>query len=126
MMEGFPAWAVGGSAAAVAYVLARDLLIPLLQSRVGVKSSNGSTGPLNVYNKLTDMEGRLAAHFHEDSKTAKQVGELHAWHNRFDADGVPVWYGTSLKGHLDKLAGSVDGLSTEIRQLRAFKNGREA
>jgi len=49
---------------------------------------------------LQNTETRLKA-IEEHSKLAgKQIQDLHTWHDRFDEDGVPVWY---IRSSLEKV-----------------------
>ncbi len=49
---------------------------------------------------------------------SREVHELHQWHDRRDADGVPVWYvRTSLERAVADLTKKVDRLGTVIDAL---------
>ena len=49
---------------------------------------------------------------------AKQINDLHEWHNVIDVDGVKVWYvRRSLEGAIEKLTNTLDTQTLLLREL---------
>ena len=58
--------------------------------------------------------------FWKAQKMGRQISDLWDWHNQRDSDGVPVWYvRQSLESAIEKLATSLEGLTTVLAGLNA-------
>lgn len=51
-------------------------------------------------------------------KLASQVDQLHAWHNKTDRDGVPVWYvRSSLEDAINRLVSAIEVQTKLLERL---------
>lgn len=95
------------------YIIARDFW------------PRGKNGQKHSLNTLTDA---LISHFDDDKQANQQIRDLHrehgqtagllrdlhTWHDQRDEDGVPVWYGSSLKRSLERLSDAVEKLEAKL------------
>ncbi len=69
-----------------------DFLAPIIKrSRPGATDpATEMTATLHAIVKLLEREQIAQAEFRK--LIYQQLKDLHVWHNKFDEDGVPVWY----------------------------------
>ncbi len=106
---------VGILAAAVVFMLRASIdgVVKLVQSVTRVRARYAGVDEVPILDpqqKLIYQQVRSARE--ELEPVAKQTADLHEWHSRVDADGVPIWYvRQSLEKQIERLADAIEELA---------------